>query len=190
MIERIVSEPLEARAQALVNKYTGKTCILLAGGRTVWADVHAFTGGNAHSEWDYMAVNDIGMYVPGRLEHWFSCHGEQLPGWELVREFHHEGTRHLHSMKDRHPSCIAWPVPTIGTSTLAAVYVALCLGYDRIVLCGAPLDDEGHFFDPPWVKTNFSNEARHDVWERARDNIFDGKVTSMSGFSREILGGP
>lgn len=190
MIERIISEELEPRAKALINKYVGKTCLLLSGGRTVWNDVLAFTGGNSHSDWDLMAVNDVGMYVPGRLEHWFSCHGEQLPGWEEVRMFHHEPARYRHSMKERHPSCIAWPVPTIGTSSLAAVYVALCLGYDRIVLCGAPLDDEGHFFDPSWVRTNFTNEARHDVWAEANRKIFDGKVKSMSGFSRDILGAP
>lgn len=190
MIERFIAEPLDPKAQALVNKYAGKTLILIAGGRTVWSDFQRFTGNNWSSEWDVMAVNDVGMFYDRHLEHWFSCHGEQLPMWSAVREFHHTAAKHRHSCKDRHHSCVPWPVPVTGTSTLAGVYVGLALGYDRIVLCGAPLDDSGHFFAPLSEKTHFAKSARHDVWERARDTIFGGKVKSMSGYSREMLGEP
>lgn len=193
MIEKIVSEQIEPRAQALVNKYAGKTLIMIAGGRTVWSDFARFTGNNWHSQWDVMAVNDVGMFYERPLEHWFSCHGGQIPGWSDVREFHHPPARYRHTMKygnGGHASCIEWPVPSIATSTNAAVLVGLIMGYDLVVMCGAPLDDDGHFFDPPWIRTNFSNEGRHDIWAEQNRKIFEGKVKSMSGVSREILGAP
>jgi hypothetical protein len=190
MIEKLVSEQLEARAQALVNKYAGKTLIVIAGGRTVWTDFQRFTGNNWHSQWDVMAVNDVGMFYDRHLEHWYSLHGDQIPEWSVVREFHFPAAKYRHSTKGRDPSCIGWPVPTIGSGAYAAANVGLCLGYDLIVLCGAPLDDGGHFFDPPWKATNFTKEARHDRWILSRDTVWEGRVKSMSGFSREILGEP
>ena len=83
----------------------------------------------------------------------------------------------------------------MGSSALPACYVGLALGYESILLAGVPLDDTGHFFDPPedhhlrkdrkW--SNFTNEAQEYIWRNAR---LDGRVKSFSGRSREWLGGP
>lgn len=187
MIEKFVSEVLDTRAQKLVGTYKG-TLLICAGARSVWDDLKAFAE-KFHGKPDVMAVNDFGMFYPSHLEHWFSLHGEQLPGWCAVREFHHTPVMHRHTTKTQRHG-IPWAVPMMGTSSLSGVYVGLALGYDRIVLCGAPLNDEAHFFDPPWVATNFSNEGAHDIWQRANRDIFEGRVSSMSGVSREILGAP
>ena len=92
-----------------------------------------------------------------------------------------------------------WPWPGHGTSSLNGCYTGLALGYDEIVLCGAPLDDSGHYFDPPTWHTNFVREIpdvdrggviQPRYWSEAKARIFDGKVKSMSGRTRDLLGAP
>jgi len=87
-----------------------------------------------------------------------------------------------------------------GTSGLGACRVGLMLGYDDITLCGIPIDNSGHFFDPSWEKTNFQREIatkggriRGDgrrFWVNAKEKYFDGKVKSMSGYTKLLLGAP
>jgi hypothetical protein len=71
--------------------------------------------------------------------------------------------------------------------------VGIGLGYERMVLCGIPLDDGPHNGEPHWRKSSFTNEAadsddgmnRH--WKRARDLAFKGRVKSMSGRTKDWL---
>lgn len=187
MIEKFISEPLPPSASELVDKFKG-TLLICAGAQSVWRDINEYSV-NAVAYYHLMAVNDIGMFLPHQLEHWYSNHGDQLPAWMQVRAFHHQQARYVHTAKHQRNG-IPWPVPTSGTSTLSAVYVALCLGYDRIILCGAPLDNSPHFFEGASAVTNFSAEGQHDIWDRANREIFEGRVKSMSGASRAILGAP
>jgi len=188
MREKIISAQLSHEAEALVDKYRERICILLAGGRSVWQDFKDFACG-WHSDFDIMCVNDVGMFWPNHLEHWFSLHGDQFSGWCAVREFHYKPAKYLHACAPNNRA-IVWPVPQGGTSTMSAVYTALVMGYKQVVMCGAPFSDDGHFFDPLDRTSNFKHEALPERWIRARDTIFEGKVKSMSGLSREILGAP
>ncbi len=69
-----------------------------------------------------------------------------------------------------------------GSSALQAVYLALNKwGYDRVVLCGVPL-------------TGANNEGLKygrfvEAWENVLPEI-KGKVFSMSGNTKKLLGGP
>ena len=181
-LSRVIGEPLPE----IAGKYSGSLHII-GGGRNVWEDIE-----NNKPTGDVMAINDVGMYWPKALVHWYSNHAPHLPIWAQARTFRKgmkdNPVQHLHScyegVKWR------WPFGGTGTSSLNAVYVALGLGYAPIVLCGIPLDDSGNFFDPHWVRSNFRREAHYDVWEFARDQVFDGKVKSMSGMSRQMLGAP
>lgn len=189
MIEKIVSAELSREAKELVGKYHDRICILMAGGRSVWDDVYEFTRKGNHSDWDFLAVNDVGMFWPEHLEHWFSLHVEQFSGWCTVREFHYKPAKYLHACAPGNRA-VVWPVSTAGTSVRAAVLTALVLGYKQVVMCGAPFSDDGHFFDPHRRTTNFSRECQPERWKFDRDMIFEGKVKSMSGLSKEILGTP
>jgi hypothetical protein len=64
------------------------------------------------------------------------------------------------------------------------------LGYEEIVLAGIPMDNAGHYFDPPWVATDLADSAVATVWREARDRVFDGRVKSLSGNTRDWLGAP
>lgn len=73
-----------------------------------------------------------------------------------------------------------------GSSGLFAVQVALSLGYDRIVLCGVPMDAQPHFDRAePW---RFVYSYRRG-WEK-RLGEMQGRVKSMSGWTRTLLGSP
>ena len=164
----------------------GGTLVICGGAACVWDDLAAIYQ-NAMlrpDEFDYMTVNDITMHFPGKIRHAYSNDHEDILRWihcrrdTLVQEYGEVGFAHSRSV---------WPWPGHGSSGLGAVYTGLALGYDRIILCGMPMDDSPHYFDPPWAKSQLDKE---DIahWETARDKVFDGKVKSMSGRTRDILG--
>lgn len=170
--------------------------ILVGGARCVWDDIER-AGMAKNNDHDVMCVNDIIMHYPGRIEHAYSNDHVWLKRWlETRRQIHQQrwgAPKHNHSVKAG--GKWTWPFPGHGTSSLNAVYVGLALGYERIWLCGVPLDDSGHYFDAPWVKTNFSHEVAGRqggprYWESAARRIFKGRVKSFSGRTRDLLGEP
>lgn len=185
------------RFPEIAGTYTG-TLVIAASGRCVWEDLERYGMAKNHDDHPHiMAVNDMIMYYPGRIDHAYSNNHAYLSKWcEARRDQYltkYGPVKHTHSNKTggRH----TWPWPGHGTSSLNAVYTGIGLGYDRIILCGVPLDDSGHFFEPPWIGTNFVAEVRDrdggpKYWKNARDRIFKGQVQSMSGRTRELLGAP
>ena len=178
-----------------VDKYSG-TLIICAGGRNVFTDFQqAIKRHRPKNPIAYMTVNDITMHLPARVDHVYSNDDRWLPKWVaarrelLTKEFGGEMITHTNRGKAQ----VSWPWPGSGSSGLGAVYTGLALGYDNIVLCGMPLDDSGHYFDAPWRQTNFVREVplkgngQIKYWQQAKDEVFQGKVTSMSGRTKELL---
>lgn len=175
--------------------------VVMAGGACVWDDlskVPGFIQDKWEQSFEVMAVNDVGMHIPYKLSHWYS-NDSWIQYWSRARRprfsrggmlfrSHQDETILLHSYTQI-PGCIEWGWPGGGTSSLNACMTGLGLGYDRIYLCGAPLDDGPHYFDPPWVKTNFSRSGGLREWQNHRDRFFEGKVISMSGNTKRILDG-
>ena len=165
----------------------GGDLLILGGGRCVWDDI------NASLPWEgqVMAVNDIGMHYRGRIQHWVTMHAKFMQGWMHYRQNHSWGwgdkpVTHAHT-DDMNIDCV-WPLKNWagGTSGLFACYVALMLGYSNIVLAGMPLTQDGRYLDAPFYGGEFTDPLAH--WEWARDNVFDGRVKSLSGRSKELLG--
>jgi hypothetical protein len=184
----------------LRNSKRGKTLIIAAGGRCVWDDLRG-CGYPSEPGHDVMCVNDMIAYFPGKVTHAYSNDAPMLGNWVRARRpllaRAHGGPRHTFTcgVKGHHSSTVFLPWPGHGTSGLNAVYTGLWLGYDRIILCGVPLDNSGHFFEPDWVTSNFQNEVADTdrgprYWEQAARKVFDGRVKSMSGRTRELLGAP
>jgi hypothetical protein len=87
-----------------------------------------------------------------------------------------------------------WPWGGWGTSGLGACFAGVGMGYDRVVLCGVPLDDGPHNGEPHWRKGSFTREAASTAdggvnhhWKRARGCK---RLFSMSGRTREWFGAP
>lgn len=167
------------------------TALVVGSGRCVWDDLGAARSVTMVG-WDHViCVNDVGMHYPYYVNHWYSNDIQMLPKWMEARRPRHkidfESDIQVHSCCDGVKW--KWPWPGHGSSSLNAVFTALGLGYEKVILCGVPLDDSGHYFDPPWVKTNFARDATVRHWKLLAPK-FEGRVRSMSGNSREILGGP
>ena len=193
-----VSQSLVYPAGWDCGKVKTKTLIVAATGHTLWSDLREAPTDGA----DVLAIKDAIVHYPDPVHHGFSQHADQLLHFIEIRKMRNPSVRRqaneimAHTSNDRqYPGVHAWNLPGHGTSSLGAVYVGLALGYGRIVLCGCPLDDGGHYYDPPWVKTHFvkripdrSAGPRH--WEHAAKCVFKGRVKSMSGRTRELLGAP
>lgn len=143
---------------------------------------------------EIMAVNDSGMHLHDRVRHWITLHPEYLPGWLAYRMGHNygQGIRPTtHSNKSKPDVDKVWRVDNVGgTSGLFACFIGLMLGYTEIVLAGVPMDNSGHYFDPPWYRSDFEDGAIRSVWKQAQHNYFAGRVRSLSGYTRTLLGPP
>jgi hypothetical protein len=74
-----------------------------------------------------------------------------------------------------------------GSSGLYAVKCLMDRGFERIVLAGVPMQASGaHFFD---AKNWDDVDAFTAAWREQLPRL-QGKVKSMSGWTREILGAP
>lgn len=194
----------------VANTESGKL-LILGCARCVWDDLDRIN----HLQYDVMCVNDIGAYVPIFIQHWYSNHADCLDWWVRYRSWRYgdvlsrEKPDHfkLHSCfggkltypTDKINKVNRWNIPGHGSSGLNAAYTAIGLGYDEIVLAGLPYDASGHFFDAPdgnrvlnannrWIK--FDSDGFKRLWTNARNNVFDGKVRSLSGMTRDVLGEP
>lgn len=145
-----------------------------------------------------MCVNDVVMHFPGPVKHFFTLDHAMLPKWvaarrpRLRKEF--GGPKYSHTCNFNLLGVYNWDLPGHGTSSLNAVLCGLKMGYDKIVICGVPLDNGPHYFSPPWEVNNFENQTQDRdglprYWgihlEKFKDRVF-----SMSGRTRDFLGEP
>lgn len=173
--------------------------IIVGSARCVWDDL-AEIGPSAA---DIMCVNDSGVRFPGHIEHWYSNHADQLSHMVKLRNMGHAGRtwgpRYTHSVQDAPSSReadVVWPLQMRGNSGLTAPLVGLALGYEKITVCGVPLDDSGHFHDPPeghWLQSeakgfvhrvkwsNFDQEGYRRALGRDRIAVYGGRVRFVSG---------
>jgi len=146
-------------------------------------------------EADVMAVNMTGLWVP-KAHYLVSLHAALLGPLRALRlefDWCGQGTTPCVTVSHTpHPGVdqvVPKPAQGIaGTSSLYAVRVALSLGYPRIVLAGIPMDNSGRFFDPPWATYIWPHEVDRGPWELANKHEFEGRVTSVSGWTAQLLG--
>lgn len=172
-------------------KFSGRL-VVLGGARSVWADSkEALKAGG-----DIMAINDIGAYWRGRIAHWVTLHPEYMAAWRRLRDGHCYGggaEYWVHSNRQKDGVSHHWPVVNVGgCSGLLACHIGLMLGYSEIVLCGVPMDNSGHFFDPsldiyPEYHSIHIDRAQDAVWKQSIRDVFAGRVRSMGGRTKEWL---
>jgi hypothetical protein len=180
----------------LAGKFSGPL-VVLGSARGLWDDL-AQVKGNP----DYMAINLAGLHVQKKLAHWATWHSECIPHymglyWEGWPVQNHEVHTHAPILYPYEllPAENNWNfdmAPEIkldcGSSSLFAVCVALALGYYPVLLAGIPLEPCGCFYDPPWMRS-FDYQRYQKAWEQA-NKVFQGRVKSYSGYTRELLGAP
>jgi hypothetical protein len=192
-----VKGPLLANRAPIVESSPVKTvkratnCLVIGGAACVWEDVEAAL---SLSEFDgVIACNDAGADWAGKLDAWVSLHPEKFPVWQRKREANGYARAALHIGHKIDPSVdrvvdYRWPgMKGSGSSGLYAAKVALELGFDRIVLCGVPMEAaQAHYFDR---KTWNAVQGFKPAWLTARPHIANA-VRSMSGWSAQFVGKP
>lgn len=154
------------------------------------------------------------------FRHWWTLHEPLVDSWKVQsRKFRRvvieAGHKHVvQAIPHRTAHFITHgrvPAPSIdycwrfrhtaGTSGAYAMKGNICLGYERIIACGIPLDGSGHFHDPPGERTcqEFDRKAddggpgeMHKTWLEMIKQlpVISERVRSMSGYTREWLGAP
>lgn len=84
-----------------------------------------------------------------------------------------------------------------GSSGMFAARVMRAIGYGPVVLAGVRIDQSGHLdgyrpglHDPAFKGSAPSVAMLRETWEDARERGWLDGVCSMSGWTRELLGGP
>lgn len=77
-----------------------------------------------------------------------------------------------------------------GTSSMLAAKIAIAIGFDEVILCGAPLDREPYLDgEDDWVhRTDRDMEVARHPWVKAK--YLHPYLSSMSGWTQELLGQP
>lgn len=138
-----------------------------------------------------IAVNDAGWLWPGPLDHWVTLHAENLPAWQKKRppDGYRTWSRPKPDGIETDHRLSHWGV---GSSGLFAVTVALHLGCERVVLCGMPMDSRPYAcehakWDDVWPESEVG--IHRDGWTYHLPKM-EGRVKSLSGWTRELLGAP
>ena len=156
--------------------------LVLGSGATIWDDLRAY----GPPDGLVIAVNDMIWAYPHRIDHAVTLHPENLPVWMERRE------RRGHEMgfpvwSNKPGALVTRDVRSWGkgSSGMLGVTVAVKLA-DEVVLCGIPMDPRPHFHnDRTWTGSVVHGRAWTENVERMR-----GRVWSMSGWTRELLGFP
>ncbi len=134
-------------------------------------------------EADFMAINRSGISSVPAIRYWATLHPGDFSAEAWHEQRHAIGgnmdfeTITRLTMPDLSVPGFRHGGPSVsGSSTLYGVSAALILGYERIIVAGAPLSDSAYrIFRLGWL----------DMLERMR-----GKVFSLSGWTRDLLGAP
>lgn len=171
---------------------------MLGGGSCLHDDIGAYLGPIN----GVVACNDAGTVWPGNLAAWVSLHPQHFvvkkwladrQGPPAKRIFGHSGSENKAVLRGRGPDGLEFTdyqfpgQDRSGSSGLFAAKVALIdLGFDRVVLCGVPMDRRPHFFDREDWK---SAEGFRSAW-LAVPQTYRDRMRSMSGWTRVLLGSP
>jgi hypothetical protein len=170
--------------------------LVLGGAARVWADVAEASEFGPYA--GVVACNHLGIAYPAVLDAWASLHPEDFGVWTAMRArkalpphkalYGQHGSAHTTEKADVRYTDLCLPGQrTNGSSGLFAAKVALIdLGFDRVVFCGVPMDDEPHFHG----EHGFPHAPKHRPgWFEALPYLAD-RARSMGGWSAELLGRP
>ncbi len=179
----------------VVHKTPERRGIVLGSAPCLWEDTIAAPLSN-NGEWEHIAVNGAGVFCGSPLHVWASIHGPKLVDWIEKRralgrcdmDFKAYG-----NFADNQESgdVIRWNRPNgDGSSGLFAVLIALELGFDKLILCGMPMDGEERITSDGGVEPGLTPYHHYRKGWILRQGILSKHVRSMSGWTRETFGEP
>lgn len=170
------------------------TAFVLGGAECIWADLESAQ--SLCSPDIVVAVNDIGIDYPGRIDHWVSYHSDFLGKWSRQRaERGLPDIQNYWTGKGGPTKAAPKGTKTVnaigGSSGMLATFAALKSGATKVILCGIPMDAEmphyhNHKKSKPWTDAL----KYHKHWKAAAQDEFRDRVRSMSGWTATLLGTP
>lgn len=165
--------------------------LICGSARCLWDDLAAL------GPWEgpVMAVNRAGCDLPKEPEHWAIGDPHAVSFLLPARDHRIDdgvlkpvyGGR-VHSWRKVPFVTDVWDVMPSGSTSLFAAKIALRMGFDAI-LAGVPFDASGHYYSAPGIGWDFPVLEDWPEWEAAAP-LLKGRVTSMSGRTRDLLGAP
>lgn len=166
-----------------------RALLVLGGAACVWEQLK----GIDTSQFDVMATNDMGYCYPDRIDYWVTLHPENLKGWKAKRSGNqdYETWSYAKICSEELNKILPdyWKSATgmSGSTGLFAAQVGLKLGYEYILLAGVPIDGTNNQTGPKQCWNSAVAESFRDAWTLHADKM-RGKVFSMSGWTRDLLG--
>ena len=162
-----------------------KPLVIVGCGRCVWDDLIKIKPLTLSP--DIMLINRMGLIYPHRAHHFASVH----PDWyEPVIKYHRGAKDHWEPVQFHKPDMYQGYVPKGPDSSLFGCWIGAHLGYEKIMLAGVPLDESGHFYDPPgYSKHKYLHDHCVMEWKDGMAH-WGEKVRSMSGQTKEWMGEP
>ena len=148
-----------------------------------------------HGTWEYVAVNGAGVLHRTPINIWCSIHGPLLVDWIEKRralgcDMDFEAYANFADNQES-ADVIRWNRPNGGGSSgLYAVLVALELGFDKLILCGMPMDGGKRITSEGDVEPGLTPYQHYRKGWISRQGILSNHVRSMSGWTRETFGEP
>lgn len=179
---------------SIVGNYSG-ILIILGCGRNVWKELEEIKALIGHKKFSIMCINDTAFQLIGDFSHAVSLHLEFLPAIKHLRPLRSLGHFFTHSAKHEEGVDHVWNIPNVGgTSSLFGCKIAILMGYEKIIMCGVPLDGAGHYYDPEFSdpQNNYNNTEQKIVWIQFRQTgtTAKGCIRSMSGRTKDVFGEP
>jgi hypothetical protein len=184
----------ELDGMVVVHKTPRRRGIVLGSAPCLMDDFADLPGG-VHGIWEYVAVNGAGVLHRTPLDIWASIHGPKLVDWIEKRralgcDMDFEAYGNFADNQDS-AAVIRWNRPNGGGSSgLFAVLIALELGFDKLILCGMPVDGEKRITSDGEVEVGETPYQHYRKGWILRQGILSEHVRSMSGWTRETFGEP
>jgi len=186
-------------ATSVTLKRNNDLALVTGDGRSLPNDLRTFL--DWRLQHDVLAIGrSINLY-PGRVEHWLNVDGTDSSWWADHLPLRNDGKLPIrHTLGECKGYDVDWDIEDEvtfgkddhvlwhGSTALFAVYVALALGYEKIVLAGCPLDSKGHWFygnevmGPDWQGKDYQ------AWLELARTEEGNKVRSLSGYTAQIIG--
>jgi hypothetical protein len=152
------------------------------------------------------AYRDAEHVLSGHADKSTMFFAERAKAFPDCRPYRMHATLSYPKQRDEHPFVTDWhgqAMATGATSAGKAARIGLALGYDCVILCGCPMDPSAGYwegeakvrhdcarFDTPDNPRRVITRYREKMALLAKQEPFKSKVFSMSGYSKQVLGGP
>jgi hypothetical protein len=168
-----------------------KPVLLIVGdGANVFDDLENFW--SYETDHDTGCINNIARVFPCDFEHFFAGDSHEGDMQQIAVSLNHTDVlTHCYNPMSE-PFAVRWFKENWGwhgTSSMFAIYVAICLGYLRIVLAGCPMNDIGRWYEGQ-DRVLYDHALHLWRWKQFRERPWAHFVRSMSGKTSDILGVP